>query len=131
MELVLDLSSKLRVSCGSVDPEIMAATARPLSGPARYKLSGVLYHHGEFTGSGHYTVDVLDSNKDGGSNDVWLHIDNETMNKVHLEDKFPEGYKTQARDQCSTLLFYDSFVFFDAAFYNGMAIQVRICGTTL
>lgn len=84
----------------------MAATARTLSGPARYKLSGVLYHHGESTGSGHYTVDVLDSNREGGSTDVWLHIDDETVNRVTLEDEFPGYLKAWRRDQCSTMLFY-------------------------
>jgi len=64
------------------------------------------YHHGEFTGSGHYTVDVLDSNIGGGSRDVWLHIDGETVNEVHLEDEFPGSYKARARDQCSIMLFY-------------------------
>ncbi len=84
----------------------MAPTSLPFSGPARYKLSGVLYHHGEFTSSGHYTVDVLDPNTEGGSRDVWLHIDDETVDKVHLEDEFPAHYKARARDQCSTMLFY-------------------------
>jgi len=91
--LLLRRQSRQRVSCGLVDPEIMAATARPLSGPAHYKLFGVLYHHREFTGSGHYTVDVLDSNLEGGSRNIWLHIDDETVNKVHLEDKFPGDHK--------------------------------------
>ena len=27
--------------------------------PVRYKLQGVLYHHGESAGSGHYIVEVL------------------------------------------------------------------------
>lgn len=85
----------------------MAATARPLSGPARYKLSGVLYHHGESTGNGHYTVDVRHPDTEGGSSDVWQHIDDETVN-IHLDlkDEFPESYRARARDQCSTMLFY-------------------------
>jgi ubiquitin carboxyl-terminal hydrolase 10 len=89
---------RLRISCGSIDLGIMAATARQLSGRARYKLFGVLYHHGEFPDSGHYTVDVLDPNTD-----VWLHIDDETVNEVRLQDKFPGDRK---RGQCSTMLFY-------------------------
>jgi len=82
----------------------MGATARPLSRPARYKLSGVLYHHDKFTGSGCYTVDVLDSNTRGGSGDVWLHIDGEPVNQVHLENEFPGDHKAGARDRCSTML---------------------------
>jgi hypothetical protein len=42
--------------------------------PAHYKFYGVLYHHAESAGSGHYTVDVLHQNGDSGSGEAWLHI---------------------------------------------------------
>jgi len=45
------------------------------SEPPHYKLYGVLYHHGEPAGSGHYTVDVLRPNGDGDTGEVWQHID--------------------------------------------------------
>ena len=54
----------------------------------RYKLHGVLCHHGESAGSGHHTVGVLHQNGDGDSGEAWLHIDDDVMSAVRHEDVF-------------------------------------------
>ena len=82
----------------------------PVSGksvePAHYKLYGVLYHHGESAGSGHYTVDVLHPNGDGGSGEAWLHIDDETVSAVLHGDVFRGHEKERVDDRCAYMLFY-------------------------
>jgi ubiquitin carboxyl-terminal hydrolase 10 len=81
----------------------MAPAASTSAEPAHYKLYGVLYHHGESAGSGHYTVDVLHPNGDSDSGEGWLHIDDEAVSAVRHEDVF-EGYRVD--DWCAYMLFY-------------------------
>ena len=84
----------------------MALTAgRPLESE-RYKLFGVLYHHGKSTSSGHYTVSVLRQNGAGGSGEEWLHIDDETVNSVRHEDMFGSNDDERVGDLCVCMLFY-------------------------
>ena len=79
----------------------------------RYKLYGVLYHHGESAGSGHYTVDVLHPNGlNGGyssrnSGETWLHMDDENVSPVGHEDVFG-GHNNERvdDDMCAYMLFY-------------------------
>jgi ubiquitin carboxyl-terminal hydrolase 10 len=71
----------------------------------RYKLFGVLYHHGESTGSGHYTASVLRRNGDGSGED-WMHINDETMNAVRHEDMFGGNDDERVDDRCACMLFY-------------------------
>jgi ubiquitin carboxyl-terminal hydrolase 10 len=76
-------------------------------GPPDYKLYGILYHHGESAGSGHYTVDVLRPNGDGGAGEVWLRIDRETVTRMRYEDVFGErGTERAADDRCAYILLY-------------------------
>ena len=82
----------------------MIPTSQRPSEPPHYKLHGVLYHHGESAGSGHYTVDVLHQNGDGGAVEVWLHINDEVVNPMRHEDVF--GGDSTADDHCAYLLFY-------------------------
>ena len=84
--------------------DIMVPTARRPSEPPHYKLQGILYHHGESAGSGHYTVDILYSNGDGDTGEVWLHIDDEIVKPMRHEDVF--GGNNTANDHCAYLLFY-------------------------
>ncbi len=85
----------------------MVPNAQRPSKPPHYKLFGVLYHHGEYAGSGHYTVDVLHPNGDGDTGEVWLHIDNETVSPIRHEDVFREhGTERAADERCAYLLFY-------------------------
>ena len=74
--------------------------------PMRYKLHGVLYHHGESPGSGIYTVDVLHQNEEGGSGEAWLHIDDEAVRAVRDEDVFGAHENEQADKKCPYMLFY-------------------------
>ncbi len=77
------------------------------SEPPHYKLHGVLYHHGESAGNGHYTVDVLHRKGDGDTGEVWLHIDNEAVTRMRHEDVFAEhGTERAADGRCAYLLFY-------------------------
>jgi ubiquitin carboxyl-terminal hydrolase 10 len=71
-----------------------------------YKLYGVLYHHGESAGSGHYTVDVLHPNGYSGSWGAWLHIDDETVSTVRQEDVFGGDDNERVDDRCAYMLFY-------------------------
>ena len=93
---------RLRHSRGSVGPEIVARSVEPV----RYKLYGVLYHHGKSAGSGHYTVDVLHPNKDSGGGEAWLHIDNEAVSVVRHEEVFGGHDNDRVDDRCAYMLFY-------------------------
>ncbi|KAH9987821.1 hypothetical protein BJV77DRAFT_770711 [Russula vinacea] len=90
--------------------EIPLETIASVSGksvePARYKLYGVLYHHGESADSGHYTVDVLHPNEDSSGGDGWLHIDDEAVRVVRPEDVFGVHDNEQVDDRCAYMLFY-------------------------
>jgi ubiquitin carboxyl-terminal hydrolase 10 len=74
--------------------------------PACYKLYGVLYHHGESAGCGHYTVDVLHPNGDSGSEEAWLRIDDEAVSAVAHEDVFGGHDNERVDDRCVYMLFY-------------------------
>ena len=102
----LSWQPSLRILRDLVILDIMVSTAQRPSGPPHYKLYGVLYHHGESAGSGHYTVDVLHPNRDG-DREVWLHIDNDLVSRVRHEDVFGEhGTEREADERCAYLLFY-------------------------
>lgn len=75
--------------------------------PARYQLYGVLYHHGLSASGGHYTLDVLHPNRDGGlkPREGWIRIDDELVSDVRMEDVFGGGDGGE-RDRCAYLLFY-------------------------
>lgn len=52
------------------------------AGPqARYKLIGVVYHHGKSASGGHYTVDVQ---RQDGKN--WIRLDDTVIKRVHAND---------------------------------------------
>ncbi|KAF8471381.1 hypothetical protein DFH94DRAFT_637134, partial [Russula ochroleuca] len=86
--------------------EIMAPVTRKSAEPVHYKLYGVLYHHGESAGNGHYTVDVLHPNGDSGSEEAWLHIDDEAVSAVRHEDVFEGHENERVDDWCAYMLFY-------------------------
>ncbi|KAH7889138.1 hypothetical protein F5I97DRAFT_1841914 [Phlebopus sp. FC_14] len=72
----------------------------------RYKLFGVVYHHGLSASGGHYTIDVLHPNIDSSPTkprEGWIRIDDELISDVRPEDVFgiPER-----DDRCAYLLFY-------------------------
>ena len=82
----------------------------PISGnsteTARYKLYGVLYHHGKSAGNGHYTVDVLHQNRDSDGGEGWLHIDGEAVSAVRHEDVFGGHDYARMDDRSAYMLFY-------------------------
>ena len=82
----------------------------PISGKSpelvHYKLHGVLYHHGESAGGGHYTVDVLHQNGDSGSGESWLRIDDEAVSTIRHEDVFGNHENERVDDGCAYMLFY-------------------------
>ena len=84
----------------------MAPVSVKFGGPVHYRLYGVLYHHGESAGSGHYTVDLLHLNEDGGSGEAWLRIDNEAVGVVRHEDVFGNGENECVDDRCICMLLY-------------------------
>jgi ubiquitin carboxyl-terminal hydrolase 10 len=87
--------------------DVMVSNARLPSEPPHYKLYGVLYHHGESAGNGHYTVDVIRPNGDGNTGEDWLHIDDEVVTRIRHDDVFGEyGTERAAEGQCTYLLFY-------------------------
>jgi ubiquitin carboxyl-terminal hydrolase 10 len=84
----------------------MVPTAQRPSEPPHYKLYAVLYHHGDSAGGGHYTVDILHPNRDGGNGEAWLHFDNEAVSAVHHKDVFGgQGNERAAVERCAYLLF--------------------------
>ena len=82
----------------------------PVSGksaePAHYKLYGVLYYHGESTGSGHYSVDVPHLSGDDGGREAWLHIEDEAASTVQHEDVFGDHGDEQVDDRWPYMLVY-------------------------
>ena len=84
----------------------MASVAGKPVEPAHYKLYGVVYHHGESAGGGHYTVDVLHPNEDSSSGEAWLHIDDDVVSTVRHEDVFGGHDGKQVDDRCAYMLFY-------------------------
>ena len=84
----------------------MVPAAGKSTKPMRYKLYGVLYHHGESAGGGHYTVDVLHQNGDSSSGEAWLHIDDEAVGALRHEDVFEGQENERVDDRCVYMLFY-------------------------
>lgn len=65
----------------------------------------MVYHHGQSASGGHYTLDVLHSNRDMNDRprEAWIRIDDELVSDIHAKDVF----ETQdANDRCAYLLFY-------------------------
>ncbi|KAI9574185.1 hypothetical protein HD554DRAFT_2045090 [Boletus coccyginus] len=89
-------------------PAEVMAPLKKLHG-TRYKLFGVLYHHGLSASSGHYTLDVLHPNIDNITGPTaklregWIRIDGELVSDVRPEDVFGTPERD---DRCAYLLFY-------------------------
>ena len=91
---------------GSPGPGIVAPVSGKYEEPALYKLYGVLYHHGESAGGGHYTVDVLHRNEDSVSGEAWLNIDDEVVRAMRHEGVFGGHDDERVGDRCAYVLFY-------------------------
>ena len=107
--------------------DVMVPAAKK-SQPVRYKLFGVLYHHGLSASGGHYTLDVLHpdrypSSSSGSaspsgtqsskspstpattSREGWVRIDDDVVMDVRPEDVFGGGVERD-ETRCAYLLFY-------------------------
>lgn len=62
-------------------PEQVLSPARRATALRKYKLIGVVYHHGLSASGGHYTVDVL--RQDSKS---WIHLDDTSIEPVDAKD---------------------------------------------
>ncbi|KAJ6462440.1 hypothetical protein C8R45DRAFT_1026783 [Mycena sanguinolenta] len=92
-----------------VGNDVMVPTARKQAS-VRYKLFGVVYHHGVSASGGHYTLDVLHptrfpatSTGAAGEREGWVRIDDELVSDVRPVDVFGA---TEADSRCAYLLFY-------------------------
>ena len=55
--------------------------------PAKYRLSGVIYHHGKSASGGHYTVDVRRQD-----NDDWIRLDDTSICSVRSKEVAEGGF---------------------------------------
>ncbi|KAK8845583.1 hypothetical protein IAR55_006299 [Kwoniella newhampshirensis] len=91
-----------------IPPEIISPGRRRPSG-IKYKLFGVVYHHGVSASGGHYTVSVSRQDDKG-----WIHFDDENVTNVPKEDvvvsrEEVDGGRTGlvgGREKTAYLLFY-------------------------
>lgn len=86
-----------------VAPEVLSPAMRAQPRP-RYRLFGIVYHHGRYASGGHYTVDVL--RQDGHS---WLHIDDTLFHTVpteHVVRTATSANRDHGHDGLAYLLFY-------------------------
>lgn len=83
--------------------EVLSPAMRSQPRP-RYRLFGIVYHHGRYASGGHYTVDVL--RPDGHS---WLHIDDTMYHTVpteHIVRNANSIHRDHGHDGLAYLLFY-------------------------
>lgn len=100
---VLGYGPTLEISESTISPARRGETKR------RYKLFGVIYHHGRFASGGHYTVDVLKQDQS-----EWIHIDDTTWSPVSIPSVQAEvevgggssSSTKQHHDGLAYLLFY-------------------------
>jgi len=82
----------------------LISPGRRQSQKVKYKLFGVLYHHGLSASGGHYTLDVLHPNRDMSQKprEAWIRIDDELVSDVLPRDVF----EADRDHRCPYLLFY-------------------------
>ncbi|TEB39515.1 cysteine proteinase [Coprinellus micaceus] len=93
----------------SIGGDLMAPAAKKTTGgPTRYKLFGVLYHHGLSASGGHYTLDVLHPNRYASlaPREGWIRIDDDLVSDVRREDVFGASLQERDESRCAYLLFY-------------------------
>ncbi|WVF65937.1 hypothetical protein IAT40_000675 [Kwoniella sp. CBS 6097] len=91
-----------------VPPEIISPGRRGAAA-IKYKLFGVVYHHGTSASGGHYTVAVSRQDNAG-----WIHFDDETVTNIPKEDVIVSKEEAESgkcgliggRERTAYLLFY-------------------------
>ncbi|WVQ93568.1 hypothetical protein IAU59_000643 [Kwoniella sp. CBS 9459] len=91
-----------------VPPEIISPGRRGAAA-IKYKLFGVVYHHGASASGGHYTVAVSRQDNAG-----WIHFDDETVTNIPKEDVIVSREEAESgkcgliggRERTAYLLFY-------------------------
>lgn len=76
--------------------EVLAPSRRTETGLPKYKLTGVVYHHGKNATTGHYTVDVRRQD-----DREWIRLDDTVIRRVRSEDVVDGGAEegpAKARD---------------------------------
>ncbi|KAL1413239.1 hypothetical protein Q8F55_000993 [Vanrija albida] len=92
-----------------VIPQEIISPSKRTAQSVKYRLFGVVYHHGHSATGGHYTVAV--ARPDGSG---WLHFDDELVQPVPIEDvvvseeeaRNGNGGLIANRERCAYLLFY-------------------------
>lgn len=84
-------------------PETVITPSRRADTPRKYKLTGIVYHHGRYASGGHYTVDVLRQDKS-----EWVHIDDTAWAPVQPPscELHPKSDAKNAKGSSAYLLFY-------------------------
>jgi ubiquitin carboxyl-terminal hydrolase 10 len=82
-------------------PENVISSAKRSEASRRYKLFGVIYHHGRYASGGHYTVDVLKQDQS-----EWLRIDDTTWSSISAPSVRAGSDIKQHQDGVAYLLFY-------------------------
>ncbi|KAF8077550.1 hypothetical protein FPV67DRAFT_1603374 [Lyophyllum atratum] len=86
-----------------VGGEVMAPGLR--RGPAaRYRLFGVVYHHGQSASGGHYTLDVLHPARP--IPEGWMRIDDELVSDLRADDVFGAQDRQEEEGKAAYMLFY-------------------------
>ncbi|CAO3674020.1 unnamed protein product [Umbelopsis ramanniana] len=87
----------------TIKSEWISAAKRPTEA-VKYKLFGVVYHHGASAGGGHYTCDIR------RQNNQWLHLDDTTITEIPetnvVMDDRAYKYNHFTGDQTPYILFY-------------------------
>ncbi|KAF9267621.1 cysteine proteinase [Marasmius fiardii PR-910] len=99
--------------------DVLTPTARSKNRATRYKLFGVIYHHGLSASGGHYTLDVLHPNRFPSRNaakpneearprEGWIRIDDELVSDIRHADIFASAAfeRDDAVSRCAYMLFY-------------------------
>ncbi|ODV84076.1 hypothetical protein CANARDRAFT_181984, partial [[Candida] arabinofermentans NRRL YB-2248] len=80
---IVEYSHQLRLPVSCVSSQV--------NEEPKYKLIGVVYHHGRTAEGGHYTVDVLDSSDLKAKNDEWIRVDDTQVSVISSDMVIENG----------------------------------------
>ncbi|KZS99114.1 cysteine proteinase [Sistotremastrum niveocremeum HHB9708] len=110
---VVKIRKNVRLSPELEFPDESIVSAHRGRSTTRYKLYGVLYHHGLSATGGHYTLDICHAGKtreawNRGWKEEWIRIDDEFVSDLQPRDVF--DISTESDDRVAYLLFYRQIV---------------------